>query len=186
MDRRYYLSKFVGDGKTSATAFKAKVSEYGVKWGMLDLRPDPTQIEGWCFAFLDSDNDELAEQDPDLILLGMDVYAELPDILRSRLSQIIGVNLIHTRLVDVITEVLFRQGRIRPAPDGKYQIHLGSLINELSAEKAAAFIGRVLLKEQPREIDRSQMDRARKLSGSLKTSLEAIRKVVDQGESGWL
>ncbi len=187
MVRRYYFSKFVGDGKTPASSFKAKVSSYGPRWGMLDLRPDTKQVEGWCFSFLDSDSDDCkCEQDPDLIPLGTDMQAELSDSLIGQISTSVGVNLIHTKLVDVITEVLFRQGRIRPAADGKYQIYLGSCIRELSAEEGVAFIGKILVAEQSKKTKTLQRDGTRKLSGLVKASLEAIRAVVNRGEPGWL
>lgn len=187
MTCRYYLSKFVGDG-TPTSSFRAKVSNYGPKWGMLDLRPDATRVEGWCFASLDSDSDsyKLVEQDPDIIPLGMEIHAELTDTLIGQLSAIVGVSLIHRKLVDVITEVLFRQGRLRPAPDGKYHIHLGSLVYELSADEATAFIGKLLVAGRPKEPTRSKRDRARQLSGLVKASLDGIKQVVNKGVPDWL
>jgi len=78
MERRYYLSKFIGDGKTRETSFKPKVSEYDKGWGIIDLRSDPTQRVGWCFTYLDSNDHVRVETDPDIIVIGKDAHTILP------------------------------------------------------------------------------------------------------------
>lgn len=186
MQRRYYLSKFVGDGKTQATAFRAKVSEHGKQWNMIDLRTDQTAKSGWCFACVDLDDHRQLDRDPELIPLGTDPYANLPEELRKQVQEALGESFSSLNLSDIIFEVLLRRGGLRPSPDGKYQVWLGSLLKESNAEEAIAFIGRIASLHTGKSALTSASRRRCELGGPLREALETVAWLANHGDPGWL
>ncbi len=183
MQRQYYLSKFIGDGKTTATAFKPKVAQYGDRWGKVDLRPDQTKQAGWCVAYLDSDDHSGLDGNPETICLGADPHAPLPESLRQRLNDALEVKCGGVSISDILMELCLSSPDFRPNLDGKYEIHLGGLLKELTEEEAMAFIGRIVTAKDPPHVP---SDRTQKLSDQLRTALESVAALANYKRAGWL
>lgn len=183
MQRRYYLSKFIGTGESMLSSFKSKVSLYGNSCGFVDLRPDQTKQAGWCIAYLVCEDHSLLETDPDLVDLGSDAHVPLLDSKKHQLQDALGTKLWSKSLADILMEVMLARRDFQPTLEGKYQIYLGGLLKEFSEDEVMSFIGRIVSAHDPPPVP---SDRSKKLSSHLQASLETIRNLVNRKKPGWL
>lgn len=65
---RWIVSPVVGDGRTPATAYRAKAADYGDHSALIPSNDDGTPADTWCIvAFRGAE--QWAGTDPDLVLL---------------------------------------------------------------------------------------------------------------------
>lgn len=126
--RRYYVCSIIGNGQEE-NPFRPAVAEYGLNWGMIDLRPDSTKTDGIAVAFLDSD---LAVAKSGITLL-TDNLGDKAKSIKQVFNSKAGVNLESETLPDLLHELLMIEHTgfckpLRPMRDGKYRIYLGGQI----------------------------------------------------------
>jgi hypothetical protein len=146
MARRYYLCTFVGMG-TDENPFTPMVSLHTPRWGMIDFREDQTKSEGWCFAYAEVEDHTPIEQLPRIVSLGEDPDTVLPKATRDRLKKLLHADFLSGSLADIIIELLLSSSDFKPT-NGKYQVHLGGLLKELTEDEAEEFIGRIIISRE--------------------------------------
>ena len=92
MNKHYYLSQFIGSG-TQLDPFQSLAARFGPS-GMLDLRPDETRQEGWCFTCVECEDQISVEPEAGLIYLGDDGYVDLSDSTINQIKECL-LSLIH-------------------------------------------------------------------------------------------
>lgn len=126
MPKYYFLSRFTGAG-TQRDPFRPLIAKLGT-CGMLDLRRDKTQQEGWCFACLNSEHGIGLEHSPELIYLGENAHGDLDDSTIKQIKDTLGINFKSTTLAELIAEILLLRLMpgcgLRPGLDGRYTVHL--------------------------------------------------------------
>lgn len=142
MPKHYFLSRVQGSG-TTTDAFRPVVANLG-PYSMLDLRPDATRIDGWCFVSVKS---PITQPNSVQIYLGDNPHMPLPNDTIERIKVALSVDFQSTNLAEILAEILlFRlmPGRgLRPGTDGSYRIFLGELLWEATESEAYEFVGRL-------------------------------------------
>lgn len=185
MPRHYFLSRLQGSG-TTTDAFRPVVANLG-PYSMLDLRPDATRIDGWCFVSVKS---SVAQPTSAQIYLGDDPHMPLPNDTIEKIRVALSVDFQSTNLAEILAEILlFRlmPGRgLRPGTDGSYKIFLGELLWQATESEAFEFVGRLrepdILKAFPNVSSPSTND----LRPALEEALGIIADLVDYRQQGWL
>jgi hypothetical protein len=185
MSKHYFLSRFQGSGSTP-DPFRALVADLG-PCSILDLRPNQTRVDGWCFA---SVKQSVAEPTSFEIYLGDDPDTPLPKDTIDRIKVALGIDFQSTNLTEILAEILlFRRmpGRgLRPGIDGSYRIYLGKLLWEATEAEVYEFLGRLqepdIFKAFPNISSAPKND----LRPALREALRIIEDIVDRGQSGWL
>jgi len=157
---------------------------------MLDLRPDETRPEGWCFACLEREDQINVETAAELIYLGDDGHVDLSDSTINQIKERLQIDFKSQRLAEIAAEILLFQrmpGRgLRPDLDGKYRLHLRGLLWEATEVEAYEFVGRLredeLLGPSPSNPSKQMID----LRPALDDALTTFANIVDYGRSGWL
>lgn len=123
MSKHYFLSRFTGTG-THRDPFRPLIAKLGT-CGMLDLRPDKTRQEGWCFACLNSEHGINLEHSSELIYLGENAHGDLGDSILRQIKNTLGISFKSKTLAELIAEILlFRlmPGHgLRPGLDGVHR-----------------------------------------------------------------
>ena len=185
--RSYYLCPLTGSGSAS-DPFRPVVASVG-SFGMLDLRPDETRVEGWCFACIDS-TEASAPLNEDVLHLGDDPSLNLSEEIVLGLRQRLGVDIQSRNLADIAAEILLMQllpgHGLRPTLEGRYQIYLCGLLWEATESEVYEFIGQ--LREPELIGGRSSRPRGqvKDLRPALSDALERIAALVRRGAAGWL
>jgi hypothetical protein len=187
MPKHYYLSQFIGSG-TELDPFKPLTAKFGPS-SILDLRPDETQPKGWCFACVDRDVQIGVKSESGLIYLGQDGHVNLSESTINQLKRCLRIDFQSQTLAEIAAEILLL-GRIpgrglRPDLDGKYRLHLGGLLWEVTEPEAYEFVGSLRETELlgPAPTLPSQMSDRRPALGD---ALATIANIVDYGRRGWL
>lgn len=135
----YYLARWSGAG-TEADPYRPDLPLTGA-WQAVDLRPDATVPDGWCVVWT---------ADPQIGLpstateLGDGTFAALPNALRNRLRNLLGIaSLTGSTVPQILAELLTvhagpgRWQRLRPSRRqtafglvDHYEVHLGGKISE--------------------------------------------------------
>lgn len=185
MPKYFFLSRLQGCGSTT-DAFRPLVSNLG-PYSMIDLRPDQTRIDGWCFVSVKS---FVSEPTTVEIYLGDNPHVPLPNETIVKIKEALGVDFKSTNLAEILAEILlFRlmPGRgLRPGIDGSYRIYLGELLWEATEAQTYEFAGRLrepdILKTFPNASSTPTID----LRPALEEALTLIADIVEHGQAGWL
>lgn len=188
MPKYYFLSRFTGTG-TQRDPFRPLTAKLGT-CGMLDLRPDETRQEGWCFTCLNSEHGINLEHSSELIYLGENAHGDLGDSTLRQIKDTLGISFKSTTLAELIVEILlFRlmPGRgLRPGLDGRYTVHLNGPLWQTTESEAYEFVGRLrepeVLKIFPNDTPPEPSD----IRPVLDESLIHLASIVDHGRPGWL
>lgn len=133
--RTYYLCTWTGTGK-SRDRFRPIISDYSDSMAVIDLRPDPSKVQGYAIGYADT-----AEpiDIPQVMALGKTVYQETelikyavkaPDYLNS----VFGIDITSRDLASYLAELLINPPEklginpLQPSTDGKYRLSLGGQI----------------------------------------------------------
>jgi hypothetical protein len=188
MSKHYFLSRVIGSG-TELDPFRPAAAKFG-RFGMLDLRPDATSQQGWCFACVECEDEVVSELGTHLIDLGNDAKIELDDAVINSIKHSLGVNFKSQTLSDIIAEILLfgrMSGRgLKQGVDGTYRIRLGGVLWEATEAEAYEFVGKIredeLLGPPPRAHHRSSVE----LRSALAADLISIAQVVGYDNPTWL
>lgn len=188
MPKYYYLSRFIGSG-TQLDPFRALTASFGSS-SILDLRPDETRPEGWCFACVEREDKISVETAAGLIYLGDDGHVDLSDSAINQIKERLRIEFESKKLAEIAAEILLFQRipsrGLRPDLDGKYRIHLGGLLWEATEVEVYEFVGRLredkLLGPSPSNVSKQIVD----LRPALGDALITVAAIVDYGRSGWL
>lgn len=188
MPKYYFLSRLIGSG-TQLDPFRPLAVSLGPSdW--LDLRPDKTRPDGWCFACVEREDPISPATAAELLYLGDDEYVELSDAILHEIKGRLGINFKSQKLAEIVAEILLCQllpGRgLRPGVDGKYRIYLRGLLWEATEVEAYELVGRLrevdLLTPTPCDTSSLNDD----LRPALGNALTTLASIVDQGRPGWL
>lgn len=187
--RRYYLSKFEGEGGIEAP-YQAYVARFG-RCNILDYRRDHRVRCGWCIACVEGD--ELPDNgkfqllaDLDFVALCDDPNEPLPNVLRERIKNAIEEEFNSVTLKDIIVETQLLYSDIRPGTDGDYHIFLMGEMWTASEEETFAIKANHLFpfwdrvrepyEGSPRTLNRRDVE----------SLLKRLESIVDVKERGWL
>jgi hypothetical protein len=129
-DRHYYLSWLMGTG-TPRDAYRPIVAIFTNDFGMFDLRPDRTKVDGWCFAYTDGIGD--ITNVPGLLHLqsGLTLNDTLDAKTVESIESAFKVKAEGASLPEIIFNISMA-GEIvtkgKPQTDGDYRINLGGQI----------------------------------------------------------
>jgi hypothetical protein len=190
MNSYYFLSRMEGAG-TKDNPMRPMAARLG-SCGMLDFRPDQTKTEGWCFACVTREQPASIESSPELIYLGQDSKAPLPQTSIDAIKKYLKIDFHSKSLEQILAEILlFRliPGRgIGPQLDGTYVIHLGALKWEATESEVFEFVGRL---REPALLSLGTSAPSREavttdLRNPLSDALQLIADVVNSGQPEWL
>jgi hypothetical protein len=186
MPKYYYLSRFIGSG-TERDPFRPLAARFG-HFSVLDLRPDETRPEGWCFACVEIEGHISAEPESGLIYLGQDPHAELNTTTISRIKDSLRVDFKSRTLAEIAAEILLfqRLPGLTQGVDGKYRLYLCGLLWEATEAEAYDFVGRLREDELLGPPSRNLSKRVTDLREALADALTTVAHTVDHGRSGWL
>lgn len=188
MPKYYFLSRFTGTG-TQRDPFRPLIAKLGT-CGMLDLRPDETQQEGWCFACLNSEHGINLEYSPELIYLGENAHGDLGDSTIRQIKDTLGINFKSTTLAELIAEILLLRlipGRgLRPGLDGRYTVHLNGQLWQTTESEAYEFVGRLREPELLKIFSNDTPPQPSDIRPVLDESLIHLASIVDYDRPGWL
>lgn len=97
-----YLAPFIGDGKSRKTRFRPLGTDGLLKWSMIDLRPDSSQITGYCIVATPALID-----DPSVTLLSDKSDDPVPGNKKTAVDTALGVTVPNvTTAADLVREAL--------------------------------------------------------------------------------
>lgn len=188
MSNFYYLSRFIGTG-TELDAFRPFAESLGHHWGMIDLRPDSTRPEGWCFVCVDHEDAPSIENSSELIYLCVDGYTRLHETTLNLMKSHLGINFKSKTLAEILAEILLfglMPGRgLRPDLDGNYEVNLNGLLWKATELEAFEFVGRLRESDfiTPARDESLQLNDLRSL---LHDELATLASIVEHRQPGWL
>ncbi|MCL4204453.1 MAG: hypothetical protein KJ000_18360 [Pirellulaceae bacterium] len=187
--RRYYLSKFVGDG-IAECPYEPFVARFG-RTGFLDFRRDQTIRRGWCIACVEGN--QLPREvgfawlaDLDFVAICDDPCEELPQQMRDRIRVALDLPFSSVSLKDILVELQLLYSDIRPEVDGMYRIWLLDELWSGSEEEAFAIVANYEFPEWNR-ICALREGRPIMLSrDALHEVICLLGKLVDFENPGWI
>ena len=182
--KRFYLSRFIGDGQSFETAFKPKLSRYGSRFGYLDFREDRKKQDGWCVCSLDLEDHMPLEGDSDIVFVTEDPHAPLFPSMRTRFCELLGFSGVASNsLADILIEVLLLSGGLRPDLEGTYELHIGGLVKAFTEDEAMAFLGRLLITNEPFNVNPRRLGQ---VGPDLERNLQTLSAVLERWAPNWL
>ena len=187
--RRYYLSKFEGDG-SNKSPYQAYVARFG-RCNILDYRRDETVRGGWCLACVEGD--ELPDNgkfqllaDLDFLVLCDDPNEPLPNVLRERIRNAIELEFTSLTLKDIIVETQLLYSDIRPQTNGDYCINLMGELWSASEEETFAIKANHLFPFWDRVREPYEGSPRTPNRRDVESLLERLESIADVKERGWL
>lgn len=132
----YYLAKWIGAG-TESNPFRPAGVDMAAGFSAINLRPDPTVADGWCFV----KSPVALTETLNLVTLTDDADdADLLGLTRNKVESRLGINLGSTsKFRRLVLRVLLEHGddanparwnQLKAERDGRYRVWLGGLLDE--------------------------------------------------------
>lgn len=132
-ERTYYITTLRGNG-TYRNPYKPAIIENNTSyaWGMIDLRPDPSKIDGYCIAYIDT----ASSPSVTAYKLADSATEEMTSTAKTSANYLLGTNIDGETLPDYLAKLLIEECAkredlcepIKPMADGEYRIYLGGQI----------------------------------------------------------